>query len=242
MIVRFQIKNFHCEKFQGEMMKTIKLKTLITLCVLSVNLVSACSAQSAASSDQPSFKKYKSVRAEPGAARVLTITKVKAPFYAARTLVVKGFRDSIPEYQVLKGLTFKAYSLSDDGKYFGGIYYWQTEQDAKNWFNDAWFARVEKKYGVPGTVEYFQVLGTKCAGEITKAEAEFWSVLSLSKNEIKVDMNAAGLIKAIEVKDASGQTGFVTLWNSKTDAEKYFENSEAINTFFDSPILLDNSK
>lgn len=223
-------------------MRNNGLQLLLLICALVANFFAACSAQTAAANDQPTFKKYETAKIETTKDAVVAISKVKAPIYAVRSLVVKGFRDSIPEYKAVKGLTFKAYSLSDDGKFFGGVYYWKNAEDAKNWFNWAWFERVAKKYGVAGTVDYYTVSSVANVAEILQPDAAFCTVLSLSKDKIAIDKNAVGLIKIIEVADANKQTGAVTIWNSKQDAENYFAKSSAVNTFFDSPILLDNEK
>lgn len=139
-------------------------------------------------------------------------------------------------------MTFKAYSLSEDGKFFGGIYFWQTEQDAKIWFNDVWFARTEKTYGTRGEVEYFKVVSTKCVAEALSGEGDFWSVVSFGE-AVKIDETATGLMKIVEIKRADNQNGFVTLWHTKRDAQNYFDKRTAgEHRFFDLPLLLDNSK
>jgi hypothetical protein len=87
-------------------------------------------------------------------AQVVVLTKVPAPWYAPKGLIVNKFRDSIPEYEATPGLQYKYYTLTDD-KRFGGLYFWTTRVQAQAWFNEAWFARVQKERGAEGEAIYF---------------------------------------------------------------------------------------
>ncbi len=220
---------------------TTKLKTLLLLSLLLLNFT-ACSANATSSDGQSTVVKYETPLIDAAGGKVLTITKVKTPVYAVRPLVVNGFRNSVPEYKTIKGLLFKIYSMTEKNDYFGGIYLWESEQAAKNWFNAEWFARIEKKYGAAGQADYYQVVSVTDLSKIDKTDGDFWAVLSFVKPESKVKCPTSGLLKAIEVKDANLRTGFVTLWNSQADAVKYFETAESENTFFDTPVLIDNSR
>ena len=215
-------------------------RTLLLLGASFFSIVPMLRGQSAMPTDAKVFKKYDTVQIDRTAGRVLTITKVKAPSYAVRPLIVKGFRDSIPVYQKAAGLDFKAYSLANGGKFFGGVYLWRAEQDAKNWFDAAWFESVQKKYNTTGAVDYYKVVQVESFGELLQTDAAFTSVSSPSKNAIKISGKANGLIKAVEITAADNQKGWLTLWDSADNANKYFQKSTAVNTFFDSPVLLDN--
>lgn len=78
---------------------------------------------------------------------VVTWTRVNRPMLAFSFLIKSKMKDSIPEYEAISGLKSKAYSIETDGKLFGGIYLWDSETAAKNWFNASWFQRVKEKYG-----------------------------------------------------------------------------------------------
>lgn len=90
-----------------------------------------------------------SVSAEtlPVKGKVITMTRVTAPWYAPKFLIKSGMKKSIPEYAAVKGLVRKVYSIEEGTGFFGGIYLWENEQSAKEWFNQAWFDRVNSKYG-----------------------------------------------------------------------------------------------
>ncbi|MBC8044784.1 MAG: hypothetical protein IAF08_15205 [Rhizobacter sp.] len=208
---------------------------------LALTTLAACGSNAVA------VKKYDRIQTDSAAAMTLTITKVQRPWYAFRPLIVGRFKGAIPEHEKIPGLFFKSFSLTQNHNSFGGIYVWQSETDAKNWFNDAWFARTKKEYG-EGTVEYFQILRIRRIAELSQPENSYWSALSMS--ETKIDLNATGLLQVIEVKEigakeTNGQVdrgGTLTLWNTEADAKTYFEKNAAALTYFDTPVLIDKLK
>jgi hypothetical protein len=91
--------------------------------------------------------------AETGA--IVTLVKVKTPWYAPDALVANKMRDEIPTYKNLTGLAYKYFTLGDDGTY-GGLYLWGNRAAAQSWFTDAWFAGVQDRRGTPADVRYFE--------------------------------------------------------------------------------------
>ena len=59
------------------------------------------------------------------------------------------FEGTAPRYQSQPGLIRKYYVLSEDGMTAGGVYLWQSRQDADALYDDAWRAFVTEKYGAP---------------------------------------------------------------------------------------------
>ncbi len=218
-------------------MDTIKIRNLALLVGLVLNFI-ACSAETTILNEQSMEKKELDTLKN----KVLTISKVKTPWYGFRFLVVGRFRKSIPEYAAVKGLNHKSYHLLENRDYFGGIYLWKSEEDAKAWFNTEWFERVEKTYGEKGIVEYYEITQTETLTDISQPNANYWSVISFYKNEIEMDKKATGLLKIVSVINPSGEKGFVTLWEDKKAAHDYFDKTNYDNTFFDTPILLNNVK
>lgn len=173
--------------------------------------------------------------------RVLTITRVKTPWYAPRFLMLRGFRKSIPEYRQIDGLLRKVYALIDGGAYFGGIYLWQSRADAQSWFNERWFSRVQKTYGLPGTVDYYTVIRLTDVAQVAPSEGSYRAVLSVSGEPIAGGLSAGpGLLRLIEVRTATGQAGLVTFWQTKADATAFIGHNPAAHTLFDTPVFLDN--
>ncbi len=224
-------------------MSTFKPKEVIMVSAFLFHL----SAYDAASSDTNTDAKaqtFPTVRTDTTSYETLVITKIKKPWYAWRSLVISKMKRSIPEYQTLEGLQEKYYLFVKKQKLFGGIYVWQDQQSAENWFNQAWFDRIEKKYGKKGEVAYYQIESIQSFAVVGKVENKFWAVLTYptTKSERVPANQTPGLIKIIFLKDEAGQKCFLTLWQNKVVAEEYFLNKEGDHSFFDTPILLDNSR
>ncbi len=64
------------------------------------------------------------------------------------------FRSTAPRYQSQPGLIRKYYVVSEDGMTAGGVYLWQSREDADAMYDDAWRAFVTEKYGAPPQVVY----------------------------------------------------------------------------------------
>ena len=178
---------------------------------------------------------------------VLAITKVKKPWYAWKSLIIKKMKESIPEYKAAEGLQQKFYAFTEDKKLFGGIYVWESKETAQNWFNQAWFDRTEDKYGKKGSVEYFVIKEVKeinfpPISSSSHSEGNFWSVLSLSEVPFLIDEKAKGILKIISIKnEATQENGFVTLWSTEKEAKEYFSPLKIQTTYFDTPVLINNT-
>jgi hypothetical protein len=57
------------------------------------------------------------------------------------------FLSTAPKYQGVPGLIRKYYFLSPDGTSAGGVYLWQSRDDADRKYTDEWRAFVRGKYG-----------------------------------------------------------------------------------------------
>ena len=79
--------------------------------------------------------------------------KLKAPVSTSEAQQL--FMGSAPKYQGLSGLIRKYYLLSEDGKTAGGVYLWESREDAEKLFNDDWRKFILSKYGVEPEVIYF---------------------------------------------------------------------------------------
>lgn len=175
--------------------------------------------------------------------QILTITKVKKPWYAWRGIVVGKMKKSIPTYQQIKGLQEKYYSFTEDHKHFGGLYFWETEQDAKNLFNQAWFDRVKKTYGEDGIVRYYKVQSIKTTSTISLDAKDLYATITYQKEDtFSIDESAKGLIKIVALKDDKNQACFLTIWQNKKQAETYFNMTNIINECFDIPLYIVNKK
>ena len=68
----------------------------------------------------------------------------------------KIFLGTAPNYQGVSGLVRKTYLYSEDGVTVGGVYLWNSRQEAEKMYTEEWFTFVRKKYGTEATVTYFE--------------------------------------------------------------------------------------
>lgn len=78
------------------------------------------------------------------------------------------FSSTAPKYQGIPGLVRKYYTLSADGSTAGGIYLWQSLDDAERFYTEEWRAFILEKYGARPVVTYFKtpVVVDNAMGEI----------------------------------------------------------------------------
>ncbi|MEI6410543.1 MAG: hypothetical protein WCR52_14230 [Bacteroidota bacterium] len=170
----------------------------------------------------------------------VAITKVKKPWYAFRSLVVKKFVGSMPEYAAIPGLLFKAYAFTAHAPYFGGIYLWDDKISAQNWFNPTWFARVLKTYKTPGVVLYFKVTGVQTLQTLYATKGDYYS--SLSMGDAALPNDTKGLLRVYWVENEAGESGHICLWASEKAAKAYFKTVKVEPEYFDTPVLLWETK
>jgi heme-degrading monooxygenase HmoA len=91
----------------------------------------------------------------PGANHVATLVTVTTPAQVSPERLVAEFTVAAPTYQKVAGLLRKYFIITDDGK-FGGVYLWDTQTSAQNWFNPVWHERVRKTYGAEAQIEWFE--------------------------------------------------------------------------------------
>ena len=197
---------------------------------------------------------------------VAVIVKVPKPWYAPRFVVVGKMRETIPQYQALPGLAFKAFSFAQAGGQFGGIYLWKDLASARAWFAPAWFARVQQERGVAADVRFFEVLAAidNTPGG-TPADPESSSVTTLStwplpagldksslaqqfQSGLAADRGVPGLLRRYFVVTEQGRYGHISLWRHKDSARAasgggkpggaQSPDTDAVVEWFDTPILL----
>jgi hypothetical protein len=66
-----------------------------------------------------------------------------------------AFAAGAPGFQGVNGLQHKHFLLSEDGTVAGGVYQWESREQAEQMYTDAWRDRIAVKYGSAPTVEYF---------------------------------------------------------------------------------------
>lgn len=94
--------------------------------------------------------------APAAAAPVAVLVAIPVPAGMPRAQLEGLFKASVPDYAKLPGLVRKYYTIGDDGR-AGGIYLWSSREAAQAWYSDAWKAGVQKRWGAPASVSYFDV-------------------------------------------------------------------------------------
>ena len=184
---------------------------------------------------------YQNVVVDTNSSTTLTITKVKKPWYAWRSLVIGKMEKSIPEYRAINGLNQKLYAFTENHKQFGGIYLWKTDKEAKNWFNQAWYDITEKRYGQKGIVDYYTVLGINRFAQFPSQNGNYWSVLTQSNDDLEIPKSTAGVIQKISLQNSAGTLFYLTVWLNNESANHFFKGKNLKNEFFDSPIVFNNN-
>jgi len=77
------------------------------------------------------------------------------------------FAASAPNYQNIDGLRRKHYLLSEDGRVGGGVYLWDSREQAEKLYDQEWRARIAARYGAEPTVTYYESSVTVDPASIT---------------------------------------------------------------------------
>ena len=191
-------------------------------------------------------------RALPAPTRTLTIVKSKAPWYAANFLLVREFRKLVPVYQQIDGLEFKAFSsiVTPAGKFFGGIYCWTSEAQARAWYSPTWFADVERKRGHRPSVEYYalvdEVIFAGDAPAPGRGERRCVTVFAHALTPAQRPQclrPQPGLLRTYLVREPQGQEGTLLLFATAGSAANFLKQSAGSCTYewFMTPVLVDNA-
>ena len=89
---------------------------------------------------------------------VTAFVQFKLPSAMSRDQAKEIFMSTAPNYQAAPGLIRKYYLLSEDGGTAGGVYLWQSSEDAESLYTKEWKNFVKDKYGAEPTVVYFHSL------------------------------------------------------------------------------------
>ena len=67
----------------------------------------------------------------------------------------RRFESSAPKYLALPGLLRKHYVLSEDGRFAGGVYLWESRAAAEAVYSGEWRERVAALYGAEPEITHF---------------------------------------------------------------------------------------
>ena len=98
---------------------------------------------------------------------IVAIVRFSLPKALSLAEATTVYEASAPNYQQVDGLRRKHYLLGDDGRVGGGVYLWDSREQAEALYDEAWSARISARYGTAPTVEYFESPVTVDADSIT---------------------------------------------------------------------------
>ncbi len=103
---------------------------------------------------------------------ITTLVQFKLPQPLSREKAREIFSGTAPKYRGIRGLIRKYYILSQDGETAGGMYLWESQEDAERLYTDEWKQFIFDKYGVLPSVAYFEspVIVDNATGEIITDE------------------------------------------------------------------------
>lgn len=87
---------------------------------------------------------------------------------------IKKMASTTPKYEGLNGLTRKYYVMDEEGKQAGGIYLWETKEQAQAWYNEEWIQYMTEAWGEAPLLEYLDcpiVVDNEAAKVVTKDAA-----------------------------------------------------------------------
>lgn len=87
---------------------------------------------------------------------ITAVVQFKLPKPITRDQAREIFLSTAPKYQDLQGLIRKYYILSQDGATAGGVYLWNSKEDANRLYTEEWKSFVREKYGADALLTYFE--------------------------------------------------------------------------------------
>jgi hypothetical protein len=87
---------------------------------------------------------------------ITAIVEFKLPRAITNLQAREIFLSTAPKYQGMPGLIRKYYFLTPDGSTAGGIYLWESRDDADRQYTAEWKAFVRGKYGSEPVVKYLE--------------------------------------------------------------------------------------
>jgi hypothetical protein len=176
--------------------------------------------------------------------KILTITKVKTPWFLFSFILKRLFIQSKPVYSKLPGLALKYYHTADQGANFGGIYLWHDKASADNQFNSLWFESVRKRLKCEGRVDYFSVLDhqilTDNSFDYHKFSSAYCLLVKSNVGLFAGNTKEKGVLESFHLQQGR-QPYSLLLFSSKKEVMDFAQqvNSD-IYEVFRTPVLLKN--
>ena len=87
---------------------------------------------------------------------ITAIVKYKLPSHIDYAACRQHFHKIAPGFQDAKGLISKHFIWSESG-WAGGVYQWETREDAERFYSGAWRDGIVERYGMLPQIEFCEV-------------------------------------------------------------------------------------
>lgn len=87
---------------------------------------------------------------------ITVIVNFPAPEGATVESMRDAFKTTAPNYEGLPGLIRKNYLFDPENGIGGGVYQWESREQAVAFYDEAWRKRIEDKYGSQPDIRFFE--------------------------------------------------------------------------------------
>jgi hypothetical protein len=87
---------------------------------------------------------------------ITAIVRFPLPAGTSRSDAKALFDASAPRYRDVAGLVRKYYLFSDNGPVGGGVYLFESQEDADRLYTAEWRASIRQRYGAEPDIQYFE--------------------------------------------------------------------------------------
>lgn len=87
---------------------------------------------------------------------ITAVIQIQLPAALDRDKAREIFESTAPQYQQVPGLIRKYYLLSEDGTQVGGVYLWESREQALAQYSIEWRDFVKQKYGTWPSVQLYE--------------------------------------------------------------------------------------
>jgi heme-degrading monooxygenase HmoA len=88
---------------------------------------------------------------------ITAIVEYSLPPSLGRQECLEHFTKIAPGFREVPGFLRKHFLYSDTGV-GGGVYLWETREDAERFYSGSWLAGIRSRYGVDPKITYFETL------------------------------------------------------------------------------------
>jgi hypothetical protein len=87
---------------------------------------------------------------------IIATVRYKLPAHIDYAVCRAHFHKIAPEFQHVKGLISKHFIWGENG-WAGGVYQWETLDDAQSFYGGAWLDGIVERYGMRPQIEFYEV-------------------------------------------------------------------------------------